>query len=142
MASASAIHAAEEYIYPGGFLRWLRSVIPRSAPGVIGAIVINGAFFALVLTPLFSSPQASPIFSLSIAGLLLANGALHVGGTFLTRRYSPGAITSVLCYFPTAIYALVKLPPAWHMPPSQVMLALLLGVFWQMLPLSVMLLRR
>jgi hypothetical protein len=78
MAIASASHAIEEYIYPGGFLGWMRGVFPHSAPGVGAAIAINGAFFALVLSPLVSAPQATPIVSMSIAGLLLANGALHV----------------------------------------------------------------
>jgi hypothetical protein len=45
MAIASGLHAAKEYVYPGGFLRWIRSVFPHAALGVVGAIVINGAFF-------------------------------------------------------------------------------------------------
>jgi hypothetical protein len=111
MAVASGIHAAEEYVYPGGFLRWMRSVFPRSAPGGRGAIVINGAFFVLVFSPLISDPQVTPVFSMSIATLLLANGALHVAGTYLTGRYSPGVITSVLCYFPAAIFTWITIPP-------------------------------
>ncbi len=62
MAIASGLHAAEEYVYPGGFLRWIRSLFPHTAPGVGGAIIINGAFFALVLSPLVSPPQATPVF--------------------------------------------------------------------------------
>jgi hypothetical protein len=78
MAIASGLHAVEEYLYPGGFLRWLRFVFPRTAPGLVGAMIINAAFFCLVLSPLFSDAQRPPTFSLSIASLLLANGALHV----------------------------------------------------------------
>jgi hypothetical protein len=141
MAIASGVHAAEEYVYPGGFLKWLRSIFPRSAPGVAGAIVINGAFFALVLSPFYSAAQATPIFSMSIAGLLFANGALHVAGTFKTR-YSPGTVTSVVCYFPAATYALLTIPPRWHMTFAEVVLSLLLGAFWQAIPLAIMVLRR
>lgn len=142
MAVASVLHGAEEYLYPGGFLRWMRSIFPRSAPGVGGAIVINGAFFALVFSPLISDPQTTPVFSMSIAVLLFANGILHVVGTFVTHRYSPGAVTSVLCYFPAAIYALITLQPKWHMDIGQMIGAILLGVFWQLIPLSIMILRR
>jgi hypothetical protein len=142
MAVASVIHAAEEYLYPGGFLRWMRLVFPRSAPGVGGAIVINAAFFALVLSPLFSDPRSTPILSMSIATLLLANGALHVAGTFLTGRYSPGAITSVLCYFPAAIFTWITIPPKWHIGTGPIVWAILLGVFWQLIPLAIMVLRR
>jgi Protein of unknown function with HXXEE motif len=141
MAIASIVHAIEEYAYPGGFLRWMRYLFPRGAPGVAGAVVINLAFFALVLSPFVSASEATPIFSMSIAGLLLANGALHVVGTFLTKRYSPGTVTSILCYFPAAVYALITLPPKWHVRTSQILLAMLLGILWQLIPLVFMILR-
>jgi hypothetical protein len=142
MAVASALHAMEEYAYPGGFLPWLRQVFPRSAPGVAGAVVINTAFFALVLSPLVSDPRATPIFSLSIAALLLANGSLHVIGTFLSHRYAPGAVTSALCYFPAAFYTLFTIPGQWNMPAAAVWSAIWLGLFWQAIPLGVMIVRR
>ncbi|MBV8098627.1 MAG: HXXEE domain-containing protein [Verrucomicrobia bacterium] len=138
MAIASGLHAVEEYLYPGGFLSWLHSVFPRTAPGSVGAIIFNGVFFCLVLSPLFSNAQRTPIFSLSIAGLLLANGALHVIGTLVTRRYSPGTVTSVFCYLPTSVYSLLTVAPKWHMGVPQVIGAISLGVLWQLLPLGVM----
>jgi hypothetical protein len=142
MALASVLHAVEEYVFPGGFLQWLRIWFPRSAPGIFGAVVINGAFFALVLSPLISVARDTPVFSLSIAGLLLANGSLHVAGTFLTGRYSPGTITSVLCYLPAALYALETIPSQWHMGGGAVSEAMLLGMIWQLIPLTVMIWRR
>lgn len=140
MAIASVFHGLEEYVYPGGFLRWLRFVFPRTAPGPVGAVIINGAFFALVLSTL-SNPKSTPVFSLSVAGLLLANGALHIAGTLLTKRYSPGAITSLLCYFPAAAFALMTIPVKWHMDGFHVTLAILLGLLWQLIPLGFMLRR-
>jgi hypothetical protein len=141
MAIGSGLHFLEEYVYPGGFLNWMRSVFPETAPGLVGAIIINVAFFALVLSPLLSDAQATPIFSLSVASLLLANGALHAAGTLLTGRYSPGVFTSVFCYFPAAIYALIAIPPKWHMDVLQVLLAILLGIVWQLIPLGLMVVR-
>ena len=79
---------------------------------------------------------------MSIAGLLLANGVLHVAGTFLTGRYSPGAITSMLCYFPAAIYTPLTIQPKWHMGILQMIGAILLGILWQLIPLAFMILRR
>lgn len=79
---------------------------------------------------------------MSIAILLLANGALHVAGTYWTRRYSPGAITSILCYFPAAIFTLITIPPKWHMGTEPIVLSILLGVFWQLIPLAFMILCR
>ncbi len=141
MAIASGIHAAEEYIYPGGFLRWVRIAFPRSALGPARALLINAVFFALVLSPLWSTPRAAPVFSLSIAGLLLANGVLHIAGSLVTHRYSPGAVTSSACYFPSAIYAFVTLAPQWRMSAAQVAGAVLLGIGWQLLPLPFLLRR-
>jgi hypothetical protein len=142
MAIASGVHAAEEYVYPGGFLGWLRSIFPHSAPSAGQAVFINGAFFALVLSPVLSDSRGTPVLALSIAGLLLANGAMHVAGTLLTRRYSPGAVTSVLCYFPAAVYALTTVPAKWHMGGAQVLGALVLGCVWAMIPLAFMFVRR
>jgi hypothetical protein len=142
MAFASELHALEEYVCPGGFLQWLRILFPRSAPNPLGAVVINAVFFLFIFSPLFSPGQATPVFSLSIAGLLIANGALHIAGTFLTRQYSPGAVTSVLCYFPAGIYAFATIPIDWQMDALQVLEAIILGVTWQAIPLSWMMIRR
>lgn len=142
MALASALHALDEYVYPGGFLQWLRTLFPRSAPGPLGAVIINAAFFLFVFSPFFSPARSTPVVSLSIAGLLLANGALHIAGTVFTKRYSPGAVTSVLCYFPAALYALATIPKHWQMGDLQVVESLILGAVWQGIPLSFMLFRR
>jgi hypothetical protein len=123
------------------FCACLHSVFPRTAPGAVGAVIINGAFFWLVLSPLLSDPHSTPVFSLSVAGLLLANGVLHIAGTLLTKRYSPRTITSLLCYFPTAGFTLMTIPAKWHMDTFQVTLAMLLGLLWQLIPVGFMLRR-
>ena len=60
MAIASASHAIEEYIYPGGFLGWMRGVFPHSAPGVGTAIAINGAFLRLCCRRSFQRHKPLP----------------------------------------------------------------------------------
>ena len=142
MAMASSAHLIEEYVYPGGFLRWMRSVSPLGAPGPVAAVLLNAAFFAYVLWPLIFDPRAQPVFSLAVAGLLLTNGATHIAGTLLTHSYSPGVVTSVVGYLPSAICALVTLTLHWHLGIRQIALSLLLGVAWQLLPLAWLILRR
>jgi len=93
-------------------------------------------------SPLISVPESTPILSMSIASSLLANGALHVAGTYRTGRYSPGTITSVLCYFPSAIFAWITIPPVWHMGTGAIVRAILLGAFWQLIPLAFIVLGR
>ena len=123
---AALLHLVEEYVYPGGFLRWMRSSV-GVAPSTIEAVVLNTAFIALVAAPV---PELRP----SVAGLLLANGVAHVVGTIWTKRYSPGVITSVVLFFPLGAYALVK--------SQTVSGGILLGIGWMCVPLTVVVLRR
>jgi hypothetical protein len=67
---AAGLHLIEEYVYPGGFLRWIRSAV-GFAPNLAEAVLINAAFLALVAAPVVASP--GPIFTLSVPGLLLTN---------------------------------------------------------------------
>jgi len=50
-----------------------------------------------------------PKFSLSIAGLVLVNGALHILSSIFTKSYSPGLITSLIFYLPVSIYIFANL---------------------------------
>lgn len=127
---AAVLHLIEEYVYPGGFLRWLRMAV-GVAPSVAEAVVLNALFLGLVTAPLFG---ASLLLSVSVPSLLLANGALHVLGTIVTKRYSPGVITSVLLFFPLGTYALLKMPTVSG--------GILLGIGWMCVPLTVVALRR
>jgi hypothetical protein len=129
---AAVLHVIEEYVYPGGFLRWLRIAV-GVAPSVAEAIVINALFLGLVATPIFG--EVSSVFAQSIPALLLANGVAHVVGTVLTTRYSPGVITSVLVFFPLGTYALLKTPTVSGA-------GILLGIGWMLVPLTVVVLRR
>ena len=127
---AAVLHLIEEYVYPGRFLRWLRISV-GVAPSVAEAVVINTLFLGLVASPLFG---ASLLLSVSVPSLLVANGALHVIGTIVTKRYSPGVITSVLLFFPLGTYALLKTPTVSG--------GILLGIGWMCVPLTVIALRR
>jgi hypothetical protein len=136
MMAAAVLHFVEEFVYPGGFLRWMAIFFPRGGLTVADAVVINAAFFALVFSPLTGRAADTPILSLSVPSLLLANGALHLLGTFVTKRYSPGVVTAVLLYFPIATHALITLRTKWHLSNSTVVSGILLGIGWQLIPLA------
>jgi hypothetical protein len=131
LLAAAVLHLIEEYVYPGGFLRWVQSAV-GFAPNAAEAVVINALFVGLVATPLFS---AGPVLSLSVPALLLTNGAMHVIGTIATKRYSPGVITSVLLFFPLGVYAISRAKTANGT-------GILLGIGWMLVPLTVVSLRR
>lgn len=128
---AAVLHLVEEYVYPGGFLRWIRSWV-GFAPKAIEAIALNLAFLGLMALPLFGT---TPLLAASAPGLLLANGALHVIGSIVSKSYSPGVITSVLLFFPLGTYALLKMPTVSGG-------GILLGIGWMLVPLTVVGLRR
>ena len=128
---AAVMHLIEEYVYPGGFLRWIRSAI-GFGPNAVEAAVINALFLWFIATPLF---ETSPVLSASAPALLLTNGAMHVVGSILTKRYSPGVITSVLLFFPLGTYALLKMPTVSGD-------GIMLGIGLMLVPLTVVGLRR
>jgi hypothetical protein len=136
LVAATLLHVFEEYVYPGGFLSWMRSAIGQT-PTAFEAVVINLAFVGWVAMPLFS-PATPTIWTLSVPSLLLANGALHVVGTIVTRRYSPGVVTSVALFFPLATYALVHAGA----DSKTVSGGILLGIGWMCVPLTVVMLRK
>jgi Protein of unknown function with HXXEE motif len=136
MMAAAILHIFEEYVYPGGFLRWMRILITSASLTVVDAVIINGAFLGLVFSPLMDAPAKTPILSISIPSLLLINGMLHVLGTFITKRYSPGVITAVLLYFPIGGYAIFELARSWQLPSSIIVEGILLGAGWHLIPFA------
>ena len=99
------LHVTEEYIYPGGFMEWAREKIPRFADRITikMAIIVNGIFLLLCFAGVLFGGRY-PMFALSIAGLILVNGIVHVLSSIVTKSYSPGLITSLILYIPFSIY--------------------------------------
>jgi hypothetical protein len=134
MATASWLHLFEEFVYPGGFLRWIRLWFPSAKLGVGDAIVINGLFVGFVAMPLVSDVRGAPVVAISIPAILVINAFLHVGGTIATQRYSPGVVTAVLLYWPIGAYAVFSMSRHWNLSGTTVAKGLLLGVCWHSIP--------
>jgi hypothetical protein len=134
MATASWLHLFEEFVYPGGFLRWIRLWFPSAKLGVGDAIVINALFVGFVAMPLVSDVRGAPIVAISIPAILIINAFLHVGGMVATQRYSPGVVTAVLLYWPIGGYSVVSMARDWNLSPATVAKGLLLGLCWHSIP--------
>lgn len=134
MAIASWLHLFEEFVYPGGFLHWIKLWFPSAKLGIGDAIVINGLFLALVASPLVFDASGTPIFAISIPTILIINGFLHVGGTIVTRRYSPGVVTAALLYWPIGGYAIYLMAQEWNLTPATIAKGFLLGAAWHSAP--------
>ena len=101
----AVLHTVEEYIWPGGFLRYFNAIAWR-APSPYGPLTARRAFVTDAVAGLFN-PVA--ILALSVVyrpaiwffiAVLLLNGFFHITITLMTGRYFPGAVTGGLLYIP------------------------------------------
>ncbi|WP_024445992.1 HXXEE domain-containing protein [Mycolicibacterium iranicum] len=101
----ATLHTIEEYLWPGGFLKYFNAVAWRSGDPH-GPLTARRAFFTDAVAGLFN-PIA--VLALSIiylpavwffVGVLLINGFFHLVETLKTGRYFPGALTGALLYLP------------------------------------------
>jgi hypothetical protein len=101
----AALHTIEEYIWPGGFLKYFNAIAWRS-PDPYGPLTARRAFLTDAVAGVFN-PVA--IVALSVVYLpaiwffinvLLINGFFHITETLKTGRYFPGAVTGALLYIP------------------------------------------
>jgi len=101
----AVLHVTEEYVYPGGFMEWARKNAPRLANRITVkmAVIVNGLFLLLCFAGVLFGGRY-PMFALSIAGLILVNGIIHVLSSIATKSYSPGLITSLALYIPYSVY--------------------------------------
>jgi hypothetical protein len=102
---SSILHVAEEYFYPGGFLEFGIKNVPKLKQRITVkmAVIVNGLFLLLCGAGVLLA-EDYPKFALSIAGLVLVNGLIHIFSSIFIRSYSPGLITSILLYVPVSIY--------------------------------------
>lgn len=139
----SIIHMVEEYVYPGGFMDVMRRLNPGFAPAVTVpmALVINGLQLLLCVLAILVGTGA-PIFSMSVAGLLLINGLIYVGASFRVRGYAPGVISGVLLYIPLAVYGYVQFIQSGRLTPNQAIFTAVLGLLYQAVPITYLVLSR
>ena len=109
---AASLHIVEEFLYPGGFVKWYRCYRPEIQKSITPRflVIINALLLALCgnVAALQSSPPLGPALWLAVAALLFANGVWHIVGTIKTRSYSPGVITGVSLYGPLAAYGYLR----------------------------------
>ena len=101
------LHVLEE---APGFVAWFNSLVPRSMTQS-SFLAVNGA--ALMITILIASlvaasphPASGLVLAAWVGFLMLANGLLHLVGTVVHGRYSPGVVTGTLLYLPFGVLLL------------------------------------
>ncbi|MGE3974175.1 MAG: HXXEE domain-containing protein [Bdellovibrionales bacterium] len=122
------LHCLEEWL--GGFPEW--------ATRHFGGITTR-KFYFLSHVPIFAvvfyfsgtfhqlQNPTEMLLALIVLFILFTNGIFHLITTIWFREYSPGVITSLLCYFPFTILVCYQLLAENVLNASQLLLALLLG---------------
>jgi hypothetical protein len=134
---ASIVHIFEEYKYPGGFPDYLKRANPRFATAITTkfAVVINGLQVVLCVAAMAVGDR-NLIFSLSVAGLLLLNALMHIGGTIRTKHYVPGVISAGVIYAPLSLLAFYAFGRAGQISGADLAISLLLGGLYQAVPVA------
>lgn len=101
------LHNIEEFVYPGGFLDWYKKYKPEIADSInpkilaITNILLIGGSLNSILN---NESVLTIILWLAFASIVGINIFYHIQGSFLTKSYSPGLITSLIVYLPLVIY--------------------------------------
>jgi len=134
---ASLLHMAEEFLYPGGFLRFARRLNPRFAPHltVPSAIVINSLQLLLCLL-VIRAGTSQLVFSMSLSALLFINALLHIAGCLRVKGYAPGVVTGVLLYLPLSTYAFFTAIASHQFSLRGAVASAALGLAYQAVPIA------
>jgi len=111
----------------------------RNAPAfafaatVPAAAVINAMFIAGAVAAALVGPRA-PVFALSAAALIAANGWVPVAGMVRERRYLPGVVTGLLVSQPVAALAYLEYSRAGLVTGGVLAASLILGAGYHLVP--------
>lgn len=108
---AYLLHLTEELWGGPGLPQWFATIIGRPLPRPAFAI-INAVAFALLIAGIRMAVrrEAAGWIAIAIATVVTLNALLHIAGTVVTGRYSPGMITGVVLYLPLGHLLLIR---AW-----------------------------
>ena len=101
------MHNIEEFVFPGGFIDWYKRYKPEIKESINPRILtITNILLVLgALNPVLNGENIVGVVSwLAFASIAGMNIFYHLKGTFLTREYSPGLITSIILYLPLTFY--------------------------------------
>jgi len=133
----SLIHMGEEYFFPGGFPDFMKRLNPRFAALITTrfAVIINGLQLVVCIAAMIVG-RNQVVFSLSVAGLLLTNGLIHIMGCIRARGYAPGVVTGVLLYLPLSVYAYAFFWNSGQITLMEGAASGMLGILYQVVPIG------
>jgi hypothetical protein len=101
------LHVTEEFVFPGGFIKWYHQYRPLfAAVNPFHYFKVNTIGFLLILATAISTASTGKGYS----GFLIASSFLscneiftHISGAIKIRCYSPGMLTGAVLYIPLTI---------------------------------------
>lgn len=139
---ALMLHQFEEYVLPGGFLRWLnkdvfRSESDRSPISPTTAFVIN----IVIGWPIYALVGYVGLkqmwFVMPLMGILFVNAWFHITLSISTSRYSPGTFTAILILLPLTFYTFYYYIMTWEIGFRLLFLSILGGLVLHLLFLTI-----
>jgi hypothetical protein len=102
----ASLHIFEEFVWPGGFMRWYRVYRgnTKSVNRTFLVIINAGLLITLFEAAIAARTSAGVALLLTFSGVLFSNGCWHVWASYKGHAYSPGTITGVLLFLPLAFY--------------------------------------
>ncbi len=124
------LHVCEEFILPGGFIKWYNNYRPKFAyRKPISYYIENLVFIALTFNVAYhTTTQHNLVVFLIVCGFLSFNAVItHIRGAIITRQYSPGMITGIVFQIPVAIMSYSIVLKSGYLNISSVMICLLVS---------------
>lgn len=104
------LHVIEEFIFPGGFIKWYHNYRPKFATVTpsyylkLNTVAIVASFILAITTNGRNGYRAFLI----VCGYLSCNAIFtHIQGAVKTRQYSPGIITGSFLFLPLTVISYV-----------------------------------
>lgn len=101
---ALSLHVFEEFVWPGGFASWIRAQSARKARSGFYYFLVNaaGIAVAIIIALTASNIHGFRLYLYSTA-FMGGNAVTHLRGTFRTKKYCPGTISSGFLLLPLCL---------------------------------------
>ncbi len=122
-------------MYPGGFLTWYKLYKPEIAESIKPKVLAVTNIFLIIgsINPILNGKtNISVILWLIFSSIIGYNIFYHIRGLFLTKKYSPGVITSLILYLPLTVYGYFYFISEYKISIWIVFLCIAAGPFMQL----------
>lgn len=134
------LHVFEEFIFPGGYLVWYKSYSPKLFEALTSSYLFRVNAIPLVLSVLASLGAFDFMGAYSFGGIrawmtfqsiLVVNALFHIQGAIITKKYSPGVVSSIAFYFPLTIISFTFFLKTGTVDIFSAIVCLSIGVLFQ-----------